>query len=183
MDFNDNLTLGGPPSIGYGKANLSPEVLSALTEVAVSEQVRTRAPAKDVLAFEPIELHRIDVLKVIIQHRLPMRALQGHGLFTRHAGGALPCPLVNYTAGFNDVYANIYGLAPGQDISVLFGAPFGKAHLPYCTVHFWRSLDFICICQQLPYCSMTWWWCRPAVQRRDIPAVCRVPGGAWCHRK
>ncbi|KAK9865756.1 hypothetical protein WJX84_001274 [Apatococcus fuscideae] len=86
VDFNDNLTLGGPPSIGYGKANLSPEVLSALTEVAVSEQ--------------------------------------GHGLFTRHAGGALPCPLVNYTAGFNDVYANIYGLAPGQDISVLFGAPF-----------------------------------------------------------
>ena len=39
LDFNDNLTLGGPPSIGYGKANLSPEVLSALTEVAVSEQV------------------------------------------------------------------------------------------------------------------------------------------------
>ncbi len=52
--------------------------------------------------------------------------LQGHALFTRHAGGALPCPLVNYTAGFNDVYANMYGLAPGQDISVLFGAPFGE---------------------------------------------------------
>ncbi|KAK9838436.1 hypothetical protein WJX84_012138 [Apatococcus fuscideae] len=89
LDFNDNLTLGGPLSIGYGKANLSPDVTAALAEVAVSEQ--------------------------------------GHALFTRHAGGVLPCPLVNYTAGFNDVYANIYGLAPGQDISILFGAPFSES--------------------------------------------------------
>ncbi|KAK9826220.1 hypothetical protein WJX74_000769 [Apatococcus lobatus] len=90
LDFNDNLTLGGPLSIGYGKANLSPDVTAALAEVAVSEQ--------------------------------------GHALFTRHAGGVLPCPLVNYTAGFNDVYANIYGLAPGQDISILFGAPFNPLY-------------------------------------------------------
>lgn len=40
LDFNDNLTLGGPASVGYGKANLSPEVLAPLTEVAVSEQAR-----------------------------------------------------------------------------------------------------------------------------------------------
>lgn len=58
--------------------------------------------------------------------------LQGHALFTRHAGGVLPCPLVNYTAGFNDVYANIYGLAPGQDISVLFGVPFGEFQATSC---------------------------------------------------
>ncbi|KAK9839115.1 hypothetical protein WJX74_009810 [Apatococcus lobatus] len=86
LDFNDDLTLGGPDSVGYGKANLSSEVLSALTEVAVSEQ--------------------------------------GHALFTRHAGGVLPCPYVNYTAGFNDVLAAAYGLAPGEDISRLFGVPF-----------------------------------------------------------
>ncbi|KAK9862594.1 hypothetical protein WJX84_000232 [Apatococcus fuscideae] len=86
LDFNDDLTLGGPAGVGYGKANLSPEVLAPLTEVAVSEQ--------------------------------------GHALFTRHAGGKNPCPFVNYTAGFNDVFAAAYGLQPGQDISVLFGKPF-----------------------------------------------------------
>lgn len=40
LDFNDNLTLGGPAGIGSGKANLSAEVLAPLTEVAVSEQVK-----------------------------------------------------------------------------------------------------------------------------------------------
>ena len=39
LDFNDDLTLGGPAGIGYGKANLSSDVLTVLTEVAVSEQV------------------------------------------------------------------------------------------------------------------------------------------------
>ena len=36
--------------------------------------------------------------------------MQGHALFTRHAGGQNPCPFVNYTAGFNDVFAAAYGL-------------------------------------------------------------------------
>ena len=45
LDFNDDLTLGGPASVGYGKANLSAEVLAPLTEVAVSEQVSSSFPA------------------------------------------------------------------------------------------------------------------------------------------
>ncbi|KAK9849793.1 hypothetical protein WJX84_005203, partial [Apatococcus fuscideae] len=52
----------------------------------------------------------------------------GHALFTRHAGSTVPCPVVNYTAGFNDVLAVAYGLTPPQDISVLFGAPWDPYH-------------------------------------------------------
>ena len=28
--------------------------------------------------------------------------LQGHALFTRHAGGANPCPQIDFTNGFNE---------------------------------------------------------------------------------
>ncbi len=56
LDFNDDLTLGGPVSIGFGKANLSPEVQSALTEVAVSEQVATGfCPPSRREAFSPCD--------------------------------------------------------------------------------------------------------------------------------
>ena len=47
-------------------------------------------------------------------------------LFTRHAGSALPCPLINFTA-FNEFYAGVYGLDPApaaNSIEKTFGAVF-----------------------------------------------------------
>lgn len=35
---------------------------------------------------------------------------QGHALFTRQAGGANPCPLVDFVGGFNAFFAGAYGL-------------------------------------------------------------------------
>ena len=61
------------------------------------------------------------------QGRLPCQALthlllvQGHALFARHAGSTLPCPYVDYEAGFNGILAGAYGLAPGETIEKLFG--------------------------------------------------------------
>lgn len=36
---------------------------------------------------------------------------QGHALFTRQAGGANPCPLVDFVGGFNAFFARAYGLS------------------------------------------------------------------------
>lgn len=36
--------------------------------------------------------------------------LQGHALFARQAGGANPCPLVDFVGGFNQFFARAYGL-------------------------------------------------------------------------
>ena len=47
--------------------------------------------------------------------------MQGHALFARHAGSKLPCPYVDYEAGFNGILAGAYGLAPGETIEKLFG--------------------------------------------------------------
>ena len=47
--------------------------------------------------------------------------LQGHVLFTRQAGGMLPCPLVDFTGGFNGFLAAAYGVS---SVQAAFGAPF-----------------------------------------------------------
>lgn len=49
---------------------------------------------------------------------------QGHALFTRHAGGANPCPLVDFDGGFNALLAAAYNLPAGQTVAQRFGAPF-----------------------------------------------------------
>ena len=55
-----------------------------------------------------------------LQHTDP-GLMQGHALFARHAGSTLPCPYVDYEAGFNGILAGAYGLGPGETIEKLFG--------------------------------------------------------------
>ena len=50
--------------------------------------------------------------------------VQGHALFTREAGGDLPCPTLDFTGGFNQFLGAAYGLH-GQTVQQAFGAPFG----------------------------------------------------------
>lgn len=38
-----------------------------------------------------------------------------------------PCPLLDFTGGFNKFLAAAYGLATGETISSRFGKPFGGA--------------------------------------------------------
>ena len=46
-------------------------------------------------------------------------------LFTRQAGSSLPCPAIDFTGGFNKVYAAAFGLAPtATAIADTFGSPF-----------------------------------------------------------
>ena len=58
--------------------------------------------------------------------------MQGHALFTRHAGSNLPCPLVNVTGGFNQFLAAAYGLSSNTTEAVVarFGAAFGEYRFP-----------------------------------------------------
>ena len=55
--------------------------------------------------------------------------LQGHALLTRHLGSSLPCPYVDYDAGWNEWFAAAYNLPKGQTVKDKFGAPFGAATL------------------------------------------------------
>ncbi|CAL5223508.1 g6035 [Coccomyxa viridis] len=48
---------------------------------------------------------------------------QGHALFTRQAGGDLPCPVLDFYGGFNQFFGAAYGLH-GQTVEQAFGAPF-----------------------------------------------------------
>ena len=48
--------------------------------------------------------------------------LQGHALFTRQAGGANPCPLMDFVGGFNAFFARAYGL-PGT-VEETYGQAF-----------------------------------------------------------
>jgi hypothetical protein len=57
--------------------------------------------------------------------------LQGHALLTRHLGSDLPCPYVDYDAGWNEWYAAAYNLPKGQTVEDKFGAPFGAIHLRF----------------------------------------------------
>ena len=59
------------------------------------------------------------------------RVLQGHALFTRQAGGHYPCPLVDFTGGFNKFMAAAYGLGSNETVESKYGKPFGA--LPACT--------------------------------------------------
>ena len=47
--------------------------------------------------------------------------LQGHVLFTRQAGALNPCPLVDFTGGFNGFFAAAYGV---PSVQAKYGAPF-----------------------------------------------------------
>lgn len=51
--------------------------------------------------------------------------MQGHALFTRQAGGDLPCPLLDFTGGFNQFMAAAYNLT-GKTVEEVYGAPFGE---------------------------------------------------------
>lgn len=57
------------------------------------------------------------------------RLLQGHALFTRQAGGDLPCPALDFTGGFNQFMAAAYNLT-GMTIKEKYGVDFGEATLP-----------------------------------------------------
>ena len=52
--------------------------------------------------------------------------MQGHALFTRQAGGDLPCPVLDFYGGFNQFFGAAYGLH-GQTVEQAFGAPFGES--------------------------------------------------------
>ena len=54
---------------------------------------------------------------------------QGHALFTRQAGSTLPCPLVDFTGGFNDFFAAAYGLPAGTTVEQAYGTAFSE-HSP-----------------------------------------------------
>ncbi|KAK9812048.1 hypothetical protein WJX73_001087 [Symbiochloris irregularis] len=49
---------------------------------------------------------------------------QGHALFTRQAGGENPCPVIDFTGGFNEFLAAAYDLPEGETVESRFGAPF-----------------------------------------------------------
>ena len=59
----------------------------------------------------------------------PSCIVQGHALFTRQAGGDLPCPALDFTGGFNQFMAAAYNLT-GQTVEEKFGAPFGETFEP-----------------------------------------------------
>ena len=62
-----------------------------------------------------------------VWHVLRVEAMhvQGHALFTRQAGGDLPCPALDFTGGFNQFMAAAYNLT-GKTIEEVYGAPFGE---------------------------------------------------------
>ena len=54
-----------------------------------------------------------------------------------------PCPLLDFTGGFNKFLAAAYGLASGETISSRFGKPFGGAPFssaPCKSIMPWRRL-------------------------------------------
>ena len=57
-------------------------------------------------------------------HTADPPALQGHALFTRQAGGKNPCPLIDFTGGFNKFYAAAFDLPEGTTVEDRFGSPF-----------------------------------------------------------
>lgn len=53
-------------------------------------------------------------------------AVQGHALFTRQAGGDLPCPALDFIGGFNQFMAAAYNLSSGTTVAQQFGSAFGE---------------------------------------------------------
>ena len=51
---------------------------------------------------------------------------QGHALFTRQAGSTIPCPLVDFTGGFNAFMGAAYGLPAGVTVEEQYGSAFGE---------------------------------------------------------
>ncbi len=104
---------------------------------------------------------------------------QGHALFTRQAGSSDPCPLVDFTGGFNAFFAAAYGLPAGQTIQQKFGAAFGapcrylKAHraqwcrhVGVCTAPTWQA----CWCPQPALLSTSQQGTRPFGRNADRDA-------------
>ncbi len=56
--------------------------------------------------------------------------MQGHALFTRQAGGDLPCPALDFTGGFNQFFGAAYNLT-GKTIEQVYGAAFGECLYTY----------------------------------------------------
>ena len=56
--------------------------------------------------------------------RMGRLSMQAHALFTRQAGGDLPCPALDFYGGFNKFFGAAYGLH-WQTIEQAYGAPFG----------------------------------------------------------
>ena len=121
QDFKPELLgKGVKPSKGLRQAKLTPRTKALLEEVALSEQVRGRGCSC---------WHRgLRVLQLMQRRLLGLSATacaQGHALYTRQAGATLACPVVDYDAGFNAVFARAYGLKDGETISKLFGKDWG----------------------------------------------------------
>lgn len=58
--------------------------------------------------------------------------MQGHALTVRQSGGVLPCPLVDFTGGFNAFFGAAFGLGE-RSIADVYGSPFGMLSvLPGC---------------------------------------------------
>ena len=74
------------------------------------------------------------VKEALTSSGLPL--MQGHVLFTRQAGGVLPCPLVDFTGGFNGFMAAAYGVA---SVQAAFDAPFSMP-LPCLHTHVMQYL-------------------------------------------
>ena len=51
-------------------------------------------------------------------------SVQAHALFTRQAGGDLPCPALDFHGGFNKFFGAAYGLHE-RTVEQAYGAPFG----------------------------------------------------------
>ena len=64
--------------------------------------------------------------------------MQGHALFVRQAGGYLPCPLVDFTGGFNAFFGAAYGLG-NSTIEEVYGSAFGM--FAGSTCFFWMVLS------------------------------------------
>jgi len=86
--------------------------------------------------------------------------VQGHALFTRQAGGDLPCPALDFTGGFNQFFGAAYNLT-GKTIEQVYGAAFGERH----TYHDDTFLSMRLVCPFKHIAQLTAglvslvWWC------------------------
>lgn len=68
--------------------------------------------------------------------------MQGHALTVRQSGGVLPCPLVDFTGGFNAFFGAAFGLGE-RSIADVYGSPFGMMSvLP----------GSLCVCSDILHC-------------------------------
>lgn len=127
---------GGPTPLGAQKANLSAGNLPYAEEIALNEQVQMfnyLGITQDHTLFFTSCLCTLSNCGFLVcvelkdsldytEYLLIVAAFQGHALFTRQAGGANPCPLMDFVGGFNAFFARAYGL-PGT-VEETYGQPF-----------------------------------------------------------